>query len=163
LSGKATQAAYSFAELEQALDHYVSAKWMRVPRGQINVLQAKDNATYIANIERVMPDALPYYRRLCGITHPSNASIEYLYQDKTKEGGPFKLAASNDAASIDRICAEFLRGLRTSLMMSCNPPLLILRVLHKFKVHPKLPPLKRLDWTAIKGWSDIERSLGSQL
>lgn len=159
LSGKATQVAYHMSELEEALDHYVFVKWMRVPRGQTNVLQAKDNAAYIANIERVMPDALSYYRRLCGITHPSNASIEYLYQDNTENGGPFRLTASNDADSIAQVCSEFPRALRTSMMMSCNPCLLILRVLHKFKVHPKLPFLKQIDWTAIKGWPDIERSL----
>jgi hypothetical protein len=99
-----------------------------------------------------MPDALHYYRRLCGITHPSSASIEYLYQDRIRERGAFKLAASNDAPAIDGICAEFPKGLRTSMMMSCNPPLLILRVLHKFKVHPRLPAFKRVDRTAIKGW-----------
>jgi hypothetical protein len=161
LSGKASQTAYSFMELEQALDHYVFAKWMRVPRGQINVLQAKENAAYVANIERLMPDALHYYRRLCGITHPSSASIEYLYEDRVRGRGAFKLTASNDAAAIDGISEEFPKGLQTSMMMSCNPPLLILRVLHKFKVHPKLLPLKQVEWTAIKGWQDIERSLGS--
>jgi hypothetical protein len=108
-----------------------------------------------------MPQVKMYYQRLCAITHPSNASIEYLYDDNTQTGGAFKLTAANDERAIKTICEEFPTALSVSLMMSCNPALMILRVLHKFGVHPKLASLKELHWPGIKGWSDIEKSLKS--
>jgi hypothetical protein len=43
--------------------------------------------------------------------------------------------------------------------MCCNPPLLILRVLHKFGIHPKLSALKKVDFSTIKMWSAIEKLL----
>jgi hypothetical protein len=161
LGGNASTVRYRFTEIEEQLDHFVFAKWMRVPRGQTNILKAKDNAVYISNIERVMPNALAYYQRLCSITHPSNASIDYLYQDRTREGGTFKLAASNDLSAIKLTCDEFPDALQTAMMMSCNAPLLILRALHKFKIHPKLPALRKMKWEAIKGWPAIEHALRS--
>jgi hypothetical protein len=161
LSGAESQELHSYTQLENKLDHFVLAKWMRAKKGEENILKAKDNAAYIENIERVMPNALIYYQRLCGITHPSNASLEFLYDDNTPIGGHFKLTAANDRRAITAICDEFPTALRVTLMMSCNPALLILRVLHKFGAHPKLAPLKKLHWPGIKGWSDIEKCLNS--
>ncbi len=161
LSGTASQDVHRYSELEHKLDHFVFAKWMRPKKGEENILRAKDNAAYIELIGRVMPTALIYYQRLCGITHPSNASLQYFYDDDTPTGGHFKLAAATDGRAIAAICEEFPTALSVTLTMSCNPPLLILRVLHKFGKHPKLSPLKRLHWPGIKGWPDIEQSLKS--
>jgi hypothetical protein len=151
LAGNASNVGYGFSEIEEKLDHFAFAKWMRVPRGHTNILKAKANAVYISNIERVMPNALAYYQRLCGITHPSNASIDYLYQDRTREGGAFKLTASTDLSAIKLICDEFPDALQTAMIMSSNAPLLILRVLHKFKIHPKLRVRRQMKWPSKVG------------
>jgi hypothetical protein len=159
LSGAASQEKHGYAELEAKLDHFVFAKWMRTKRGEENIEKAKDNETYIEQIECVLPNVVTYYRRLCGITHPSNSSLKYLYDDNTPTGGQFRLTAANDERAIAAICEEFPTALSVTLMMSCNPALLILRVLHKFGVHPKLRPLKMLDLSDITGWTDIEKYL----
>jgi hypothetical protein len=161
LSGSASQDLHGYSQFENKLDHFVFAKWMRAKKGEENILKAKDNAAYIELIERVMPNAKSYYQRLCGITHPSNASLEFLVDDNTSTGGPLRLSASNDRQAITAMCAEFPTALSVTLEMSCNPALLILRVLHKFGVHPKLAFFKKMHWANIKMWPDIERFLKS--
>lgn len=145
-------------ELEKPLDHFVHGRWMRSKKGEDNPLKAKDNVFYVGLIESVLPGATMLYHRLCAIAHPSNASIEYLYHFGAEVGG-LKLVPTNDAAAIDNLRQEFPTALRDALTMSCNPPLLILRVLHKFGIHPKLAALKKLNWAKIKTWPEIEKSL----
>jgi hypothetical protein len=161
LSGAESQNVHDYSALEAKLDHFVLARWMRAKKGEVTVLKAKDNAAYIELIERVMPNALVYYQRLSGIAHPSSASLEYLYDDNTPTGGAFMLTSANDGRAIAAVCQEFPTALGVTLMMSCNPALLILRVLHKFGAHPKLVSLKKLNWSGIKGWPDIEQYLRS--
>jgi hypothetical protein len=80
-------------------------------------------------------------------------SIDWLY-DLDKDGR-MTLSASNDGKSIAGLCDEFPGALDGALMMSCNPALLILRVLHEFDVHPQIPPLKQYDF----GTSPLGREL----
>lgn len=91
--------------------------------------------------------------------HPSNASLQYFYDDNTATGGTFKLTTANDRPAISAIREEFAEALERTLMMSCNPPLLILRVLHKFGTHRKLDALKKLHWPGIRGWSKDRREI----
>lgn len=145
-------------ELEEPLDHYVHARWIRVKAGDKQI-KAKDNASYVRALETAVPGALSLYHRLCSITHPSSASIDYLYDiDSTGTRG-MKLAPSKDASAIDTLCREFPSALHDVLMMSCNPSLLILRVLHKFGIHPQLKGLKKLEFAKIKAWPGIEKHL----
>jgi hypothetical protein len=145
--------------LEGPLDHFVLGQWMRSKKGdENNPLRAKDNAFYVGRLEAVLPGATAFYHRLCAIAHPSKASIEYLYKLNGKEGG-LMVVPTNDASAISALRNEFPNALTHTLMMSCNPPLLILRVLHKFRRHPKLDALRKLKWDNIKAWPGIERSL----
>src|SRR6185437_186528 len=98
LSGRASSQVYDLSETENLLDHYVLAKWMRVKSGEESVLKAKENAAYVGRIEKVLPGALKFYQRMCGIAHPSSASIEYLYDYNIEVGGRLKLTTTNDAA-----------------------------------------------------------------
>jgi len=131
---------------------------MRSKKGEDNPLKAKDNVFYVGQLESVLPGATMLYHRLCAICHPSNMSIDYLYHLSTENGG-LKLVPANDVTAITELRKEFPTALRDALMMSCNPPLLILRVLHKFGIHPKLVALKNLPWAKIKMWPEIEKSL----
>lgn len=148
------------AELERSLDHFVHARWMRIRRADGNVLKAKDNVDYIGGLERVIPNIKPLYHRLCSICHPSNASIEYFYD--VGSDGAFTLSPGKDKGAMMAICDEHPDALRDTLMMHCNPPLLILRVLHKFQVHPQLKVLRKFDWTQIKMGQEIEEALRSR-
>jgi hypothetical protein len=152
LAGKANEAIYGFSELEHVLDHFVLAKWMRAPKGDVR--KAKENAEYVQAIP--LPGIMDLYRRLCGITHPSSASIDYLY-DASVEG--FKLNFKNDGEAIDRLINEFQKVFQEILSYGCNPPFLILRVLHRFDHHPKLGALRKIDFSPIPAWSRIERDL----
>jgi hypothetical protein len=110
-------------------------------------------------LESAIPGTLKLYHQLCAICHPSNESIKYFYDSNRGHDGRLKLAPTNDAKAIAAICAAYPAALADALMMSCNPPLYILRVLHKFGVHPKLAALRKLDWKAIKMGAEIERHL----
>ncbi|SFL59862.1 hypothetical protein SAMN03159423_2731 [Bradyrhizobium sp. NFR13] len=161
LTGRMDTKIAIFSEIEKPLDHFVLAGWLRTKRGEQNPLKAKDNAEYVKVLEPVTPDAPNFYRRLCSICHPSNASIEFMYDLDALDSGGFKLSRNKDIDEIKKTLREFPDVLAGSLMMSCNTALLILRVLHKFKYHPKIPYLKTLDWRDVKMWASIESDLAS--
>lgn len=147
---------YKFAEPEAVLDHFVLAKW---GRDKNSVLTAKANVDYIRLLESVAPGVVKAYQRLCSVTHPSSDSINFLFDQNTETNEGLRLEVRSDPKAITDFLSEFPTTIPTALMMSCNPPLLILRVLHKFSIHPKLPMLKKLNWSEIPAWADIERSL----
>jgi hypothetical protein len=107
---------------------------MRTKRGEGNELKAKENAAYVGVLERVSPGVLKLYHQLCAICHPSNESIKYFYDSNSGLEGRLKLAPTSDAKAIAAICMAYPAALSDALMMSCNAPLYILRVLHKFDV-----------------------------
>ena len=154
LAGRASDTAFGFSEIEQYLDHFVLAHWMRAPKGEVR--KAKDNAEYVQALEPSIPRVMGFYRRLCGLTHPSSASIDYLYE---VEGDGLRLDLKRDQVELDRVRTEFQDVLKELLYYACNPPLLTLKVLHKFGHHPRLSALRKLDWGRIPGWAKIEREL----
>src|SRR5262249_28124684 len=117
------------------------------------------NAVYVGTLECAIPGVLKLYHQLCAVCHPSNESVEYLYDSNAGHEGRLKLAPTNDAKAIAAICTAYPAALQNAVMMSCNMPLLILRVLHKFGYHPKLEILKKLNWKKIKMGAEIERFL----
>lgn len=148
---------YRFSEIESVLDHFVLAKW---GRDKSSVLTAKANADYVRLVEPVLPGAGKIYQRLCSITHPSSDSINYMFGQNVESKERFRLEIQSDAAAIANFISEHSALMPTALMMSCNPPLLILRVLHKFGIHPKLPMLRNLNWEEIPAWAEIKKRLG---
>ena len=121
--------------LEEPLSHFIRAKWTRDKSGETP--RAKDNVEYVRWIGRAdIPGIVALYHKLCGITHPSSGSLDYMY---TNDADGLRLDINSGGHAIDEICAEFLDVFPASVMLSCNSTLLILRVLHKFGRHPKLP------------------------
>jgi hypothetical protein len=141
-------------ELENQLDHFVLAKWMRAKKGGESVLKAKDNVSYVNVLEKLVPNVTSLYHRLCSVCHPSSASIEYFF-DFTP-GAKLELSATKDREAVRAIVSEFPDALQVTLIMHCNPALLMLRVLHKFPVHPQLKMLKKFPWKTIKAGVAVE-------
>jgi hypothetical protein len=144
-------------ELEHSLDHFAHARWMRVKRGEENIRKAKDNVSYIGALKPVIPDVETLYHKLCSVCHPSNSSIEYLYVP-SPEGG-FCISFKADAHAISALFDDYPDVLVQALTLHSNVPLLILRVLHKFGMHPQLKILNKLKWDAIENGAEIERIL----
>jgi hypothetical protein len=160
LSGKSKE-HFGFSELEHMLDHFVLAKWIRVKKGEASVLKSKDNAEYIRQLEPIMPGAVDFYHRLCSITHPSADSINWLYALDPGMVGGLKLIPDGDLKAIEKIASSHPGALQDMLMVSCNVALLILRVLHKFDVHPQLAVLKNIKWSGFQDWARVEQILRS--
>jgi len=160
LAGEEREIGVGYSELEAKLDHFVQARWMRTKRGEDNKLKAKENAAYVGILEPVIPGVLKLYHQLCALCHPSQESVEYFYANPGHHGR-LKLSPTNDAKEINAICTAYPSALHDALMMSCNSPLYILRVLHKFGVHPKLELLRKLNWKAIEMGAEIEQHLKS--
>jgi hypothetical protein len=158
LAGK-EQVFFGGKELEDLLDHFVHAKWGRGKAG--DVLIAKENITYVRTLGSVIPNVEGLYHRLCSICHPSSASLGYFNEGVVQDGARrgVTLSLSPDAAAISALCEEYPNALRDILMMHCNPPLMILKVLHVFKVHPQLKLLREFDLKKIKAGPEIERLL----
>jgi hypothetical protein len=163
LAGEERNNVVDLSALEAKLDHFVHAGWVRKKRGEdterLERLKAKENADYVGLLEQAVPGTLKLYQKLCAICHPSNESTKYFYDLPRAHKGPAKLAPANDAKAIAAICEACPEALPHALMMSCNPPLYILRVLHKFGVHPKLPALRKVDWKASEMGAEIEQHL----
>jgi hypothetical protein len=159
LSGQLSTKALDCTEIERILDHFVFAKWMRASKADVR--KAKDNIEYVRELDLgKVPKIIEFYQKLCGITHPSSSSIDYIYVP-ISEG--FKLDFNRDKTAIDELCHLFPMVLARSLMYACNPPLLTLRVLHRFGHHPRLPELKKLNWKEIPEWAKIEPALNRYL
>jgi hypothetical protein len=159
LAGEERENFVGYSELEAKLDHFVHARWIRTKRGEETPLKAKDNATYVGILETAVPGILKLYHKLCAICHPSSESISYFYDYSPQDGGRLRLAPANDKNAIAAVCDEHPTALADALMMCCNAPLYTLRVLHKFRIHPKLAILNKLDWEQIKMGAEIERHL----
>lgn len=160
LSGK-SKVNVGFREIEDLLSHFVLAKWIRVKKGEASVLKSKDNAEYVRRLEPIIPGAVDFYHRLCSITHPSADSIDWLFALDASEDGGLKLMPEGDLKAIEKIAASHPDALSDMLMVSCNAALLVLRVLHKFGVHPQLGVLKKFNWSGIRYWSKVEQALRS--
>ena len=71
------------------------------------------------------------------------------------------LRPTRDVDAIAALRAEYPDAAPAAVMMSCNPPLLILRALHKFPLHPQIPALKGLDMTATAAGRAVARLMKS--
>ena len=156
LNGK-SDAVIDAGELDNMLVHFVHARWMRTKRGEENILKAKENINYVSILEPAIPKVASLYHELCSVCHPSSASIE-LFFDLVPDSG-LKLSPAKDAAAISAVIAEYPDALPQALKLHCTSPLFILRVLHKFKIHPQIEILKKLDWKRID--EEIEGHLRS--
>jgi hypothetical protein len=157
LGGKGNE-VIDVGELENTLDHFVHARWMRTKRSEENVLKAKENINYVSFLEPSIPKVAGLYRQLCSVCHPSSASIEYFFE-VIPSSSSLKLSPAKDAAAIAAVIAEYPDALHQALTLHCTSPLLILRVLHKFKIHPQIKFLKKIDWKRIEFAAEIERHL----
>jgi hypothetical protein len=158
LTGKENKQFVGYPDLEARLDHFVHARWMRTKRNEENVLKAKENSIYVSTLDSATPGVLKLYQKLCAICHPSNESLEYLYNPMGSDEG-FTLSQTNDANAIAAICSTYPEALPAALMMSSNAALSILKVLHKFDGYPRLAALKKFDWKVMKGGLESERHL----
>ena len=135
LTGKATNGVYDFSELETKLDHFVLARWMRPTKEAAAVQKAKDNVEYVRHLDEIIPKVETLYHTLCSIVHPAAPSIEWLYGPIQEEGMRIVI---DDRKAIADILSRWPNSMQEAMMIACNTPLLILRVLHKFGVHRSL-------------------------
>lgn len=158
LSKQADSALVDCSEIERPLDHYIHAGWTGKKSQGDSTFTAKANVEYIRQIEKTLPQTVSLYHRLCAIVHPSNASIDWLFEFDS-EGHRYTTLASNDAAKIAGLCNEFPEAASVTFQMACNSALLVLRVLHAFPLHPRIPELRKLDWSKVPAAREVERYL----
>ena len=120
-------------------------------------LKAKENVNYVNVLEPAIPKVAGPYHQLCSVCHPSRGSIEYFFD--IVPGRSLKLSPAKDAAAIAALCADYPDALLQALYGHCISPLLILRVLHKFKIHPQIKVLKKIDWKHLEMAAEVDRHL----
>jgi hypothetical protein len=81
-----------------------------------------------------------------------------LWLDPTEDGG-LELKPEIDLKAIENIIAEYPDALSDILMVSCNVALLILRVLQRFDVHPKLNDMRKINWNTVPYGMKVEQAL----
>jgi hypothetical protein len=156
LTGKLNDKIHGF-EIEDQIGHYVRANWKRGPKTDPE--KAKENIEYVRVLTgQSFLSVESLYRRLSAISHPSSSSLDYLYVPRAAGDG-FHIDPDRDSTAIQKLQAECGEVPESCLVISFNAAALILRVLHKFGRHPKLPELRDLSWDAIPAWPPIKQLL----
>ena len=104
-----------------------------------------------------IPGAMRLYQLLCDVMHPARGSVHYLLTKDLAAGTTHVLADTDDAQ-----IAPFVKTHRRTLVKliepGFTPSLLILRVLHQFKIFPAMPRLRSIDFTGLPIWARIEKA-----
>ena len=149
------------SEVEDLMTHFTHARRLNArERKQLPPShEAKPAAEYIRELAAYgIPDAPELYGELCALSHPAADSVKYLFAN-TGEGTVFRMDPTRDRRTIDSLVAAHRAVFDSLLMVAANPVLLSLRVFHAFRLFPKIPELRDVNFSAIPAWAAIEKNL----
>ncbi|MFB9978182.1 hypothetical protein ACFSQQ_16560 [Mesorhizobium kowhaii] len=119
--------------------------------------KARPTWEYVDYIEKMkISEAKNLYSELCSIVHPAADSVSMLF---SSDGDFFTASPNHEKRILEHSVAKSRGVLSDVLMASCNPPLLILKVLHKFKLFTPLHSLNSYSFDNITIWPKIEKAL----
>jgi hypothetical protein len=133
---------YSHARHVRKGEHVPKSHVARPTIYYINLLEQEAGLSGLAEL----------YRELCEVMHPGASSVLYQFLSELSACGhaTYKSRPMADAFNIQRITAEWKDNIRALLHLGFDPALITLKVLHKFGLFPKLPELRKFDFTLQK-------------
>ena len=159
LKGKGTQEAIICKELEDALIHFSHGRKVNKEEHAPESHRARAPWEYLKFIDAMrIEGAKELYAELCEIVHPAARSVSIMF-GMCSDG---LIARLESEPEILRSCVQKRQSVLSDVLMAAyNPPLLMLRVLHRFGIFAQLPSLKRYRFDAIPAWRQIEKALQS--
>ncbi len=156
LKGKAGSFLTS-SDIEDALIHYSHARKVSKAEEVPISHKARQSAEYLRFLEEMKIDgARELYSKLCEIVHPAAMSVSTTF---TFSKGGWTVDLAMERTYLNAF-VESNRGVISGVLMAAfNPAILILRVLHRFDRHVKIPPLKNYRLDRIPAWTRIQKAL----
>lgn len=153
MAGSYSEALLGFDQAEQELDHFLHAKWGRDKK---NIEVAKDNVEYISHLEKAgLSDALIIYRKLSHLTHPSSGTVSIFIEEANNSEWSLVLRTPSARSYVDDFLTTHPDFVSRTLEMALNPPLMVLKILHKFRVFPAIHQLRDVSWRNAV-WEQVE-------
>jgi hypothetical protein len=158
ITGKGLEVLTS-AELEDDLIHFTHGRKIEKGAASPESHKAKKTWEYVRLVEGMkINGAADLYAELCEIVHPASASVLTMILES---GDGWRLRPDRQGDVLKDMAHRNRAILGEVLMPSFNPPLLTLRVLHKFKIFKHIDELKKYKFDNIGDWSRIEAALRS--
>ena len=151
IEGRGTGDFIAAPELENTLIHFTHArKISKHDRVEEETHKARQPWEYIKFIEAMkIAGANELYSDLCEIVHPAATSVGLMIVEKN---GGFAVYFEQEGRLLSALVSDRRELLSNVLMSAYNPPLLILRVPHKFRLFAQIDALRHYRFDAIPLW-----------
>lgn len=146
-------------ELEDKLIHYTHGR--KVGKKEVTPKShvAEPSYKYIDAMARVAGERTKdLYGELCSIVHPAHMSVIPHFDVEQTEHETRLTLNEYEGDDIDDLLCRY-RGEIAGLLQQLNAPLLTIRVLHTYQMFPKVPEMRKFDFSFIREWPRIERAL----
>jgi hypothetical protein len=158
LAGKGNEILIS-TELEDDLIHFTHGRKIEKGSTAPDSHKAKQSWQYVKLIEDMsISGVAALYSELCEIVHPAAASVLTLIEEDVNG---WRISRSAQVQRMSLMANDARLTLSNVLMACYNAPLLILRVLHKFKIFQPIDSLRKYNFDQIKDWPKISAALRS--
>lgn len=146
-------------ELEDDLIHFTHGRKIEKGIKAPDSHKAKQSWEYVKLIENMkIVGVAQLYAELCELVHPAAGSVLSMITE-TEDG--WKIVPANQNEFLINMVVEKRRVLSEVLWAAFNPPLLTLRVLHKFGIFRQINALRKYNFDTIADWQKIVAALGS--
>jgi hypothetical protein len=147
------------AELEDDLIHFTHGRKIEKGVNAPKSHKAKQSWEYVKLVENMkIIGVAQLYSELCEFVHPAAGSVLSMI---TETEDSWMIVPTNQNELLISLVAEKRRVLSEILWAAFNPPLLTLRVLHKFAIFSHIDALKKYNFDTIADWSKINAALRS--
>lgn len=163
IGGKEDRALHAALDLEEKLIEFIYARKLKsgekgnIPESYI----AKPTRYYIETLEKFqIGDINALYSELCELSHPAAASVQYMFSSDD-EGRSFCIRDQNDRDALNGILKNHRSSFEGLMMVAFNSIFISFWLLDGFDLFPRIPPIRKVDFSNIPLWKKVEDNLKS--
>lgn len=157
ISGKYSGPTTVSQELEESLIHFTHARKVQKNEEAPPSHKARQSADYVKYLEAMeIKGAYKTYSFLCELVHPASTSVATLFRS---EDHGWTFSPGNEQHALRELAENNKELFGDVLSAAYNPPILILKVLHKFDLFSKIDKLRAYRFDHVPIWNRIEAAL----
>lgn len=157
ISGKYSGPTTICQELEETLIHFTHARKVHKSEVVPPSHKARQSADYVKHLEAMeIHGSYKLYSFLCELVHPASTSIATLF---SSEDRGWTFSPPNEQDALHELAKNNKKLLGDVLSAAYNPPIIILKVLHKFDMFSKIDKLRAYRFDHVPIWGRIETAL----